>query len=180
MIATDVIKERFGRNGKKNILQLFQVPNPGYLDTRLRITEHKVAKTEIIGNNPAKIDIHFLGILINERSSIFSRIGSVLCLGRLDDQGYERIFLPDFRTKLDSCHAVLLSFLHTGKADIGDDSQYIIGILIVYIHCLLISTGQYYFGTPAHTECTLMGIQSLGRELLTLLQHKFIKIGKHG
>ena len=58
MVTADMIKERFGRNGKKDILQLFQIPYAGYLDSRFGITEHKVTKTEIIGNNPAKIDIH--------------------------------------------------------------------------------------------------------------------------
>ena len=85
MVTADMIKERFGRNGKKDILQLFQIPYAGYLDSRFGITEHKVTKTEIIGNNPAKIDIHLLGILIDKRGPVFCRIGRILRLGRLDD-----------------------------------------------------------------------------------------------
>ena len=47
---------------------------------------------------------------------------------------------------------------------------------MINFHCLLIRTCQYNLRTPAHTKRTLVSIQGLSRELLTLLQHELIQI----
>lgn len=65
----------------------------GQSPPRLRITENKITETEVIGNNTAQVYIHLLGILVNKAGSVLCRIGSILRLGRLDNQGYERIIL---------------------------------------------------------------------------------------
>ena len=48
VVAADVVKERFCRNGKKNVLQLFEVLYAGNLFQRVRVAEDEVAEAEIV------------------------------------------------------------------------------------------------------------------------------------
>ena len=117
-----MIQEGLGRHGKQDILQLFQIPHPGDLLSCLRIAEHKVTETEVIGNDTPQVNVHLFRVLVDKAGTVFSGIRGVLRFGRLDNQRHERIVLTNGGAKLDTCQTVFLAPFHFRETDVGNDS----------------------------------------------------------
>lgn len=112
MVAYNMVLQGLSRNREYNILQFLQIMNAGYFLHRTRINENKIAETEIPRNSIPQIDIHFLGILIDERSFKPGSIGTVALLCRLKNQRHVRITLADLSQQF---NAASESTAFTGK-----------------------------------------------------------------
>ena len=174
MVAYNMVLQGLCRNREYNILQFLQIMNAGYFLHRTRIDENKIAETEIPRNSIPQIDIHFLGILIDERSFKPGSIGTVALLCRLKNQRHVRITLADLSQQFNAGQRINGPF--TGETGIGNNSQNIVLESFIEVHCFFIRTGKYNLGTAAHSQRPLMFVQSFRGKLLTLGEDKLIKI----
>ena len=169
-----MIKERLGGHGKEDILQLFQVLHTGYLFARLRVAEDEVAEAEVVHHGTAQVHVHLLGVLVDEGRAVFGGIGGILRFAALDDQRHEGVFLADGRAELDAAQSILRAAFCLGEADVGDDAQQVVLILLINAVGLVVRACQDNLGTASHAQGALVGIQGFGAELLALLQHELV------
>ena len=151
MVAADVVQERFGRNGKQDVLKFLKVFHAGNLFARVGIAENKVAETEFLGHNAAQVHIHLFGILVDEGGTVLDGIGGVFRLAGLDDEGNKRIFLAYGRTELDAGQSVLLPPVYGRETYVGNDAQYVVLVFLINADGLFVVACQYNFRPPAHT-----------------------------
>ena len=173
-----MVQEGFRRYMEDDILQFLQVPYTSHFFQGMRIAEHEIAETEIVGHDVAQVHIHLLGVLIHKTCFILADILPVVHLCRLENQRNKRIMLANFGHQFDTGHRIHNSFPRiTG---IGNDSQDIIPVSIVQVHRFFITTCQHNLWTATHTKRALVFIQGFCRKLLTLLQHKLIQTRQYG
>ena len=122
VVAADVVKERFCRNGKKNVLKLFEIFYAGNLFQRVRVAENKVPETEIVRYDTTQVDVHLFGILVDEGCIVFGCICHVVRFTGLYDKGYKWVFLADGGAELDTGQSVLFAPFHAGEAYVSDDT----------------------------------------------------------
>ena len=177
MIVADMVEERLGRNGKQHILQLFQVMHTRNLSHGFRVTENEVTETEILRYGLPKVDVHLFRVLVDEVGIQFAHILSVVFFRRLQDKRNKRVALPDFAQQLHAGKRILFALVR--KAGVRNHPQHIVLVFLVQRPGFFIRARKHNFGTSAHAQGTLMGIQSLRSKKLALLEHKLIQIGKN-
>ena len=129
MIMLYMIQERFRRYMEYDILQFLQIPYTGHFFQGMRITEHEIAETEIVGHDIAQVHIHLLGILVYKACFILADVFPVVYLGRLENQWHKRIMLANFCHQLDTSYRIYDSF--PWITGIRNNSQHIILIPII-------------------------------------------------
>ena len=83
MVAADMVEERFGGDGEKHVLQLLQIVYAGHLAHRFRVAEDEVAEPEVLRHGLAQVNVHLLGVLVDEVRVKLLHVLSVLFLRRL-------------------------------------------------------------------------------------------------
>ena len=178
MVARDVVVERLARHREDDALQVFQVAHAGDFLHRSRVTEDEITETEVLRHGLTQVDVHLLGILVDEaRPAAVGKL-PVGTLRRLHDEGDVRVMGTDFREQ--ACAGFRVFFALTGKRRIGDDTQDVVTVLPVERDSLLIGAGQHDLGTATHTQRALVGIERLRGKLAALLKHKAVEAGKNG
>ena len=161
-------------------MQFLQVLYTGDLFHGIGVAEDEVAEAEVVGYDAAQVDVHFLGILVDEGGTVLGGVGHVFRFGRLDDEWHKRVLLAYGGTEAYAGHAVFFATFGTRKADVSHHTENIILIFIIDGNGFFIISGQYDFGTSTHTQGTLVGVQCFSTELLALLQHKLVEVGQQG
>ena len=67
-----------------------------------------------------------------------------------------------------------------GETGIGNDTERIVVVLVIYLHGLLIVGGEHHLGTPTLTLGSGMGIEGLGGETLRLGEDIVVEIWQYG
>ncbi|CDD51019.1 conserved domain protein [Bacteroides sp. CAG:875] len=178
VVAADVVEEGFGRNGENHVLKFLQVMNAGHFLQGMGVAEDEVAETEIVRHGFAQIDVHLLGVLIDEHGIQFRGISAVAFFGRLKNQGNKWITATYLAQQAYPCFRVV--YASTGKTGIGNDAQHVVLVLVIQVHGFLVRTGQHDFRTTAHAQRTLVLVQGFGGKLLALAEHELVEIGQHG
>ena len=178
VVAADVVEEGFGRNGENHVLQFFQVMDAGHFLQGVGVAEDEVTEPEVIGHGFAQVDVHLLGILVDEHGIQFRGILAVTFFGRLQNQRDEWVVLAYLTQQTDPGFRVV--YASTGKTGIGNDTQHVVLVLVIQVHGFLVRTGQHDFRTTAHAQRTLVLVQGFGGKLLALAEHELVEIGQYG
>ena len=134
-----------------------------------------------------EVNIHLLGILVDEVEAFSLSLLLVLNLTALQDEGHILVALTNFAQQFQACFCI--AFLHVREtachglhreAGITDDAQHIVGIAVIPLHRLLVVSGKHYFWASALTLCGRMGVQRLSRKILRLGKDIVVEVGQYG
>ena len=202
VVATDMIEHRIVRDVEDIILQLLQTMDAHDFLVGFRIAEDEIAEAHVLLHQATEIHTHLLGVLIYEAESLGFCLGTVVALGTLDDKRHERIGLADvteeaqsgIRTFLTSegigtvlgihllLHLVAESLGGTlqRESGIADDTQGIVGILIVEFLRLFVGTGEHHLRTATHSHRGSMAVEGFLGKILALLKDIAVEVGQDG
>ena len=139
VVAADVVKEGFCRNSENHVLEFFQVMDAGHFLQGMGVAEDEVAETEVVGHGFAQVDVHLLGVLVDEHGIQFGGILAVTFFGRLQNQWDERIAPAYLTQQAYPCLCIVFAF--TGETGIGNDAQHVVLVLVIQVHGFLVRTG---------------------------------------
>ena len=194
VVAHDVIHQALLRDGEDVVLQVLQV-----VDVELRVelglpgeggvldVEDEVAEAEGIVHDVAQIDVHLLGVLVDEVVALAVGLLEVLALGAVHDEGHVGVFGTNGVEQTEAGACVLLVIGGIGALDgmegetaVGDDAEGVVLESAVEVPCLVEVTGQHNLRTTTHTQRLERGIEGFGGKLEALLEHELIEAGEDG
>ena len=202
VVAADMIEHRIVGDVEDVILQLLETADAHDFLVGFRIAEDEIAEAHVLLHQATEIYTHLLGVLIYKAESLGFCLGTVVALGTLDDERHERIGLADvteetqsgIRTFLTSegigavlgirllLHLVAESLGGTLQREpgIADDTQGVVGILIVEFLRLFVGTGEYHLRTATHSHRGSMAVEGFLGKILALLEDIVVEVGQDG
>ena len=202
VVAADMIEHRIVGDVEDVILQLLQTADAHDFLVGFRVTEDEIAEAHVLLHQATEIHTHLLGVLIYKAESLGFCLGTVVALGTLDDERHERIGLADvteetqsgIRTFLTSegigavlgirllLHLVAESLGGTlqRESGIADDTQGVVGILIVEFLRLFVGTGEHHLRTATHSHRGSMAVEGFLGKILALLEDIVVEVGQDG
>jgi len=177
VVARGVVQQRFGGYGENVFLQVFELLDAQYHLSGLGVDKLEIAESEVAHDGIAQVDRQLLGVLVEEAGVEGGGAFGVFGVGRFDDEGYERVFLPHVCAEFQSGLGIFLPLVH--ERYVGDDAQHVVGIFLIHGHGLFVGAGQFYFWPPAHAQHLFVLVEGLGREYLRLFQHELVEVGQY-
>ena len=202
VVAADMIEHRIVGDVEDVILQLLQTADAHDFLVGFRIAEDEIAEAHVLLHQATEIHTHLLGVLIYEAESLGFCLGTVVALGTLDDKRHERISLADVTEEAQSGIGTFLTtegigavlgihlLLHLVAESLGgtlqresgiaDDTQGIVGILIVEFLRLFVGTGEHHLRTATHSHRGSMAVEGFLGKILALLEDIAVEVWQDG
>ena len=178
VVARDVVEQRLGGHFENGGLQFFERPHPRHRFEGRGVAEDEVAEAEVHLDGIAQIDVHLLRIFVDEVRSINRRAVHVLRLGRLEDERQEGVARTEFGQKFYTRSRIDLSGF--GIARVGDDTEHLLGVVLVEGKGLLVVARQHNLRSAAHAQGALVAVEGFSGKILALLEHKLVEFRQHG
>ncbi len=104
VVAADMIEHRIVGDVEDVVLQLLQTADAHDFLVGLGIAEDEIAKAHVLLHQATEVHTHLLGVLVYKAEALGFSLGTVVALGTLDDERYERIGLADITEKAANRH----------------------------------------------------------------------------
>ena len=178
VVARDVVKHGVGRYLEDIVLQLLQGAHALYLLVGVGVAKHEVAEAHVVLHEVTQLHGEYLGVFVHE-VEVFP-VGAILVgsLRAFHDQRHILVFLPYVLKELESRLRVALA-MH-GEAHIADHAEAVVLVFAVYVHRLLIGSGEHHLGASPHAQRGGVGVECLGGEVAALLENVAVEVWEDG
>ena len=165
-------------NLENAVLKLFQGAHPHHFLVGLGVAEYEIAESHVLLHYFPEVDVHGLGVLVNETEMLRLRLLLVYRLCTLEDEWYVFVAAPYLAQQFQSCLRVFLS-MH-GETHVANDPKRVVVIPFVEVHGFLVVPCKYHLWPSSHPERCRMAVQCFCGEALALQQQVSIEVGEYG
>ena len=147
------------------------------------VLEYEIAKGKFALDIVGQLLVQRLRSLVDESHTKLLCVSLETLLGRLQQNGHQRIVVANQAAEVDAC--VLLLVRRTigrveRKSDVRDDTQQVVFVALVDPHGVLVVGCQQDLRTGTLTQNLLLLVVGIFQELTILQQHKFVDRGQVG